>query len=91
MLRIVDIQLNRLNKRLQERNITLHIRQSAKQFLVDTGYNPVFGARPLKRAIQRHLEDPLAMEILEGRYAENDHILVEAESSGITFSRQQKS
>ena len=91
MLRIVDIQLNRLNERLQDRNITLHIRQSAKQFLVDTGYNPVFGARPLKRAIQRHLEDPLAMEILEGRYAENDHILVEAESSGITFSRQQKS
>ena len=91
MLRIVDIQLNRLNERLQDRNITLHIRQSAKQFLVDTGYNPVFGARPLKRAIQRHLEDPLAMEILEGRYAENDHILVEADSSGITFSRQQKS
>jgi len=91
MLRIVDIQLNRLNERLQERNITLHIRQSAKQFLVDTGYNPVFGARPLKRAIQRHLEDPLAMEILEGRYAENDHILVEAGSGGITFSRQQKS
>jgi ATP-dependent Clp protease ATP-binding subunit ClpB len=91
MLRIVDIQLNRLNERLQDRNITLHIRQSARQFLVDTGYNPVFGARPLKRAIQRHLEDPLAMEILEGRYAENDHILVEAGSSGITFSRQQKS
>ncbi|KGO32986.1 MAG: ATP-dependent chaperone ClpB [Desulfoprunum sp.] len=91
MLRIIDIQLNRLNERLQERNITLHIRQSAKQFLVDSGYNPVFGARPLKRAIQRHLEDPLAMEILEGRYAENDHILVEAGGSGITFSRQQKS
>ena len=91
MLRIVDIQLNRLNERLQDRNITLHIRQSARQFLVDTGYNPVFGARPLKRAIQHHLEDPLAMEILEGRYAENDHILVEAGSSGITFSRQQKS
>jgi len=91
MLHIVDIQLQRLSSRLQERNITLHIRQSAKQFLVESGYNPVFGARPLKRAIQHHLENPLAMEILEGRFTENDHILIEAEGSGLIFSRQQKS
>lgn len=91
MLLIVDIQLQRLNERLQERKITLHIRQSAKQFLVDVGYNPVFGARPLKRAIQHYLEDPLAMEILEGRFTEGDHILVEADSNGISFARQQKS
>ena len=91
MLHIVDIQLQRLTTRLQERNITLHIRQSAKQFLVESGYNPLFGARPLKRAIQHHLENPLAMEILEGRFRENDHILVEAERAGLVFSRQQKS
>jgi ATP-dependent Clp protease ATP-binding subunit ClpB len=91
MLHIVDIQLNRLNERLAERKITLHIRQSAKQFLVDIGYNPVFGARPLKRAIQHYLEDPLAMEILEGRFSENDHILVEADSNSLIFTRQQKS
>jgi ATP-dependent Clp protease ATP-binding subunit ClpB len=91
MLLIVDIQLQRLNERLQERKITLHIRQSAKQFLVDVGYNPVFGARPLKRAIQHYLEDPLAMEILEGRFTEGDHILVEADSNGVSFARQQKS
>ncbi|MDP3480431.1 MAG: AAA family ATPase [Desulfoprunum sp.] len=91
MLHIVDIQLQRLASRLQERKITLHIRQSAKQFLVESGYNPAFGARPLKRAIQHHLENPLAMEILEGRFAENDHILVEAENNGLIFSRQLKS
>ncbi len=91
MLHIVDIQLSRLNVRLSERKITLHIRQNAKQFLVDIGYNPVFGARPLKRAIQHYLEDPLAMEILEGRFSENDHILVEADSKGLIFTRQQKS
>ena len=91
MMHIVDIQLHRLNERLQERKISLHIRQSAKQFLVETGYNPVFGARPLKRAIQHYLEDPLAMEILESRFAEGDHILVEAGNNGISFTRQQKS
>ncbi len=91
LLNIVDIQLNRLNARLSERKITLHIRQSAKQFLIEIGYNPAFGARPLKRAIQHYLEDPLAMEILEGRFSENDHILVESDSKGLIFSRQQKS
>ncbi len=91
MLHIVDIQLQRLASRLQERKITLHIRQNAKQFLVESGYDPAFGARPLKRAIQHHLENPLAMEILEGRFLENDHILVEADRNGLTFNRQQKS
>lgn len=91
MLNIVDIQLARLNTRLKERKISLHIRQSAKQLLVDLGYDPVFGARPLKRAIQHYLENPLAMEILEARLTENDHILVEAKGSGFVFSRQQKS
>ena len=91
MLHIVDIQLQRLTTRLQDRHITLHIRQSAKQFLVESGYNPLFGARPLKRAIQQHLENPLALEILEGHFAENSHILVEAEQSGLVFSLQQKS
>jgi ATP-dependent Clp protease ATP-binding subunit ClpB len=91
MLNIVDIQLARLNARLKERKISLHIRQSAKQLLVDIGYDPVFGARPLKRAIQHYLENPLAMEILEARFTENDHILVEGKGSGFVFSRQQKS
>ncbi|MCF8056979.1 MAG: ATP-dependent chaperone ClpB [Desulfocapsa sp.] len=67
---IIDIQLNRLKKRLEEKKIALQVSENAKHFLVESGYNPLFGARPLKRAIQRHLEDPLAMEILEGKFPE---------------------
>jgi ATP-dependent Clp protease ATP-binding subunit ClpB len=91
MIGIVEIQLSHLNKRLRERNLTLHIRQSAKQLIIDLGYNPSYGARPLKRAIQRYIEDPLAMLILEGTFVDNDHILVEAEGSKINFIKQQKS
>ncbi len=87
MIAIVDIQLRRLAKRLSDRKLTLRFSKNAKQFLVSTGYNPLFGARPLKRAIQRQIEDPLAMEILEGRFAEEDVILVDADNNGIVFTR----
>jgi len=91
LLAIVDIQLKKLITRLEARAITLHVRESAKQFLVDSGYNAAFGARPLKRAIQHHLEDVLAMKMLEGTFTEKDHIIVEATSSGLHFTRQNKS
>jgi len=56
---------------------------------VDAGYDPTFGARPLKRAIQRHIEDPLALEILEGNFVEGDHILIDKAPNGhLSFSRQ---
>ncbi len=91
MIGIVEIQLKHLNNRLRARNLTLHIRQSAKQLIIDLGYNPSYGARPLKRAIQRYIEDPLAMLILEGTFLDDDHILVEAEEGKIKFTKQQKS
>lgn len=91
MTGIVDIQLSYLAARLKEKNISLHIRQSAKERIVELGYNPLFGARPLKRAIQRHLEDPLAMDLLDGKFGEGDHILIEAEGNTLHFTRQQKS
>ncbi|MBW2659019.1 MAG: ATP-dependent chaperone ClpB [Deltaproteobacteria bacterium] len=90
MLVIVDIQLKKLIDRLKEKEISLDIRESAERFLVDSGYNPSFGARPLKRAIQRLLEDPLAIKILNGDFTEGDHIVVEGDSSGLTFSTQQE-
>lgn len=86
MSAIIDIQLERLKKRLTEMKISLHISDNAKSFLVESGYNPLFGARPLKRAIQRHLEDPLAMEILEGSFAEGSTIEVVAENGKLVFS-----
>jgi len=85
MSAIIDIQLERLKKRLAEMKISLHITDNAKSFLVESGYNPLFGARPLKRAIQRHLEDPLAMEILEGRFAEGNSIEVGIENGRLVF------
>jgi ATP-dependent Clp protease ATP-binding subunit ClpB len=87
MVGIVDIQLRRLAKRLIDRKVTIRFSKNAKQFLVTTGYNPLFGARPLKRAIQKQVEDPLAMEILEGRFGEEDVILVDADDNGITFTK----
>jgi ATP-dependent Clp protease ATP-binding subunit ClpB len=86
MRSIIDIQLQRLVARLEERKFKLTITDVAKEFLVDAGYNPLYGARPLKRAIQRFLEDPLAMELLSGSFHEGDHIQVDVREGKIHFS-----
>ena len=86
MIGIVDIQLSKLIERLAEKNLHLQIDDSAKQFLVDTGYNPLFGARPLKRAIQRQLEDKLAMELLDGSLTDGDTVLVSEKGNSLTFA-----
>lgn len=90
LLQIVDIQVNRLARRLGESRLRITLTKEAKRFLIDTGYDPAFGARPLKRAIQREIEDPLAIEILEGKFAEGDHILIDHREGdrGMSFSRQ---
>ncbi|CAK8721150.1 Chaperone protein ClpB [Candidatus Electrothrix gigas] len=77
LLQIVDIQISRMAKRLAERKYTIELTEAAKQFLVETGYDPSYGARPLKRAIQRYIEDPLALEILEGRFSEGDTVRID--------------
>ena len=87
MLGIVDVQLKRLAKRLADKKIILRFSQNAKKHLVSVGYNPLFGARPLKRAIQRHVEDQLARELLEGKFGEGDVILVDADAGGIFFKQ----
>lgn len=86
MIGIVDIQLQRLTRRLSEKDLHLQIDDSAKLFLVETGYNPLFGARPLKRAIQRQLEDKLAMELLDGSLTEGDTIAVTTEDNQLRFN-----
>ena len=89
LLQIVDIQVRRMTRRLAERKIRVTLTKEAKQYLIDTGYDPAFGARPLKRAIQRHIEDPLALEILEGKFEEGDHILIDrGTDSSLFFSKQ---
>jgi ATP-dependent Clp protease ATP-binding subunit ClpB len=91
LMQIVKIQINRLATRLKSQNLTIHVRDSAKSFLVDKGYNASFGARPLKRTIQQEIENPLAMKILNGSLKENTHIVVEGSSAGLTFSTAEKS
>jgi len=73
---IVDLQLERLKKLLADRKITLELTPEAKRVLAEEGFDPAFGARPLKRAIQRYLQNPLAMAVLDGRFKDGDHILV---------------
>ena len=77
LMQIVDIQIKRMAKRLEERKLSVELTDEAKLFLVETGYDPSYGARPLKRAIQRYIEDPLALEILEGNFLEGSHILID--------------
>jgi len=86
MTAIVDIQLRRLAKRLEDQKLKLRFSQNAKKYLVSAGYNPLFGARPLKRAIRKFVEDPLAMELLENRFDEGAVILVDTDENGIVFS-----
>jgi ATP-dependent Clp protease ATP-binding subunit ClpB len=74
---IVDIQLGDLRRRLAERKITFTLTEEAKRTLAAHGWDPVFGARPLKRAIQRMVENPLALEILAGTIREGDHVIVD--------------
>jgi ATP-dependent Clp protease ATP-binding subunit ClpB len=82
---IVDIQLQRLVRRLEGRKIRLELTDKARNLLVDEGYDPAYGARPLKRTIQRKLLDPLAMEILQGAFADGDTIRVEAAGDDLAF------
>ncbi len=88
LLAIVDIQLERVNTRLADKKIHLDISHQAKALIAKTGCNTAFGARPLKRAIQNLLEDPLALEILEGKYSEGNHIHVDENNGKLVFSSQ---
>jgi ATP-dependent Clp protease ATP-binding subunit ClpB len=83
MTGIVEIQLRRLQALLAERKITLDVDDAAKRWLADAGYDPVYGARPLKRVIQRELQNPLATEILEGRIQDGDAVRVSASALGL--------
>ena len=84
--KIVEIQLARLTKRLAQQNIRLDLTDSAKTLIAREGYDPVYGARPLKRAIQRDLLDPLSMSILEGKVGEGQRIVADAKNGTIEFS-----
>jgi ATP-dependent Clp protease ATP-binding subunit ClpB len=83
---IVEIQLQRVHQLLAERRITLEVTEAAKTCLAQAGWDPVYGARPLKRAIQRELQDPLALKILQGEFREGDTLRVEAKDGQLIFT-----
>jgi ATP-dependent Clp protease ATP-binding subunit ClpB len=89
MKTIIDIQVRQLLRRLEDRKIFVSLTDAAKDWLVREGYDPAYGARPLKRAIQRHILDPLAMRVLDGEFREGDHVEVDAGPGGLTFVKQQ--
>jgi ATP-dependent Clp protease ATP-binding subunit ClpB len=84
---IVELQLKRLRARLAERGISIELTDEAKEALAEAGWDPTYGARPLKRAIQRMLENPLALRLLEGNFAEGDTVLVTAEDGELRFEK----
>ncbi|MCL4822551.1 MAG: AAA family ATPase [Vicinamibacteria bacterium] len=86
---IVDIQLKDVQKRLVDRKLTLSLTKAAKELLAEQGFDPTFGARPLKRTIQRLVENPLAVKVLAGTYHEGDTVLVDARDGALAFDREQ--
>ena len=87
--KIVEIQMRDLRRRLAERKITVELTDEARKTLAERGYDPVFGARPLKRAIQRMIENPLAVEVLAGKFREGDHVIVDTrDRETFTFRKE---
>ena len=84
---IVDIQLVRVARMLQERGMTLELSDAAKDFLAARGFDPVYGARPLKRAIQRHVQNRLAQAVLAGEVADGDAVTFDVEGDELVIRR----
>ncbi|HWC71985.1 MAG TPA: AAA family ATPase, partial [Actinomycetota bacterium] len=82
---IVDIQLRGLRRRLDERGLTIELTDEARSYLANKGYEPAFGARPLKRLIQREIQDPLAMKLLAGEIRDGDTVTIDAGADGLVF------
>jgi ATP-dependent Clp protease ATP-binding subunit ClpB len=86
--RIVDIQLGHLQRRLEDRRIRLEVTDAARTLLGREGYDPTYGARPLKRTIQRLVQDPLALKLLEREFAEGDTVVVDASGDQLVFRKE---
>jgi ATP-dependent Clp protease ATP-binding subunit ClpB len=87
ILRIVDLQLVHLKRLLADRKLGLEVTPAAKEFLAERGYDPVYGARPLKRAIQQMVQNPLALELLEGKFHEGEVVLIDRQGDGLRITR----
>jgi len=86
MSRIVDIQMKRLAQLLEERKIVITLEPNAREWLADKGWDPAYGARPLKRVIQKSVQDPLAEMILAGRIKDGEKVVISASKQGLKFN-----
>jgi ATP-dependent Clp protease ATP-binding subunit ClpB len=86
MTKIVDIQMKRLAKLLEDRKITITLEPSAREWLAEKGWDPAYGARPLKRVIQKSVQDPLAELILAGRVKDGEKVTISTDKQGLTFN-----
>ena len=86
LTKIVDIEVNKVHNRLKAREITFRLTPEATTFLIEKGYDPAYGARPLRRAVERYLEDPMAEEILRGTIKNGDFVVVSAKDKALTFT-----
>ena len=87
LAKIVDLQIARVTRLVEDKKLRLEVTPTAKQLIISEGYDPVYGARPLKRAIQRLLQNPLAMAVLEGQYTEGDRVRVDRDGNHLKFER----
>jgi ATP-dependent Clp protease ATP-binding subunit ClpC len=87
---IVDLMLNDVQQRLSERKVTIEITNKAKSWLAKVGYDPTFGARPLRRAIEQHLENPLSSKLLRGEFGEGDTVSISIKGEGLTFTAKKE-
>ena len=85
IVKIIDLQLEYLRKRLASRNVKLELTTGARQLLAEEGYDPAFGARPLKRVIQQRIENPLATKLLDGEFGDGDTVVVDLDKSKHQF------
>ena len=88
MLKIVDLLIADLNNQLRERELTIEIDDEVRRWIAEKGYDPAYGARPLKKVIRRYFEDPLSAEVLRGRFKEGGRIAVRVEGDQLIFSEK---
>jgi len=88
LITILDLEITKVMHRLKARNIVLQLDEKAKEFLVTKGYDPQYGARPMRRAVERSLEDPLAEEILKGVFHDGEPVQVSVENDRLVFSQK---
>ena len=84
---IVDLRVKDVEARLAQHHVSVSLTPAAREWLAREGYDPVFGARPLSRSLQKYLEDPMSRSILSGQFSEGDHVIVDADESGLTFAK----